>query len=155
MGTTGEGRPEALERLEVFVGEWALEADFPGGTPEGISASSRFHWELGGAFLVERSEVSSPAAPDGLKIVVPGPEAGRYTLHHFDSRGVVRLYAMGFADGMWTLRREEADFSPLGFRQRFTGTFSPDGNTIDGVWEIAHGDGDWEKDFGLVYRRVR
>jgi hypothetical protein len=25
MGTTGEGRPEALAHLDVFVGEWDLE----------------------------------------------------------------------------------------------------------------------------------
>ncbi|CAL9557557.1 hypothetical protein SUDANB121_04582 [Nocardiopsis dassonvillei] len=155
METTGSGRTEALARLDVFVGEWELEAGFAGGAPEGVAAHSRFTWDLDGAFLVERSEVSIPEAPDGLKVIAQGSGAGTYTLHHFDSRGVVRLYAMGFADGVWTLLREEADFSPLDFRQRFTGTFSADGNTVEGVWEIAHGDGGWEKDFDLVYRRIR
>ena len=44
---------------------------------------------------------------------------------------MVRLYAMSFADGVWTLTRESPDFTPLDFRQRFTGTFSTDGNTPD------------------------
>lgn len=162
MGTTGESRPEALARLDVFIGEWDLEPRFaaehlggdgPAGEP--VVARSRFAWDLDGGFLVQRSEISIPEAPDGLMVVAPGARAGTYTQHYFDSRGVVRLYAMGFADGVWTLLREEADFSPLDFRQRFTGTFSADGNVIEGTWEIAHGDGGWEKDFDLVYRRIR
>jgi hypothetical protein len=49
---------------------------------------------------------------------------------NLDSRGLVRLYAMSLADGVWTLTRESPDFTPLAFRQRFTGTFSDDGNVI-------------------------
>ena len=41
--------------------------------------------------------------------------------------------------------------SPLDFRQRWTATFGPDGRTITGRWEIAHGDEDWETDFDLRY----
>lgn len=79
---------------------------------------------------------------------------GAYTQHYYDSRGVVRLYAMSLADGVWTLTRESADFTPLDFRQRFTGTFSEDGNTISGAWEKdVSGDG-WEHDFALTYRRA-
>jgi hypothetical protein len=61
---------------------------------------------------------------------------------------------MTFADGVWTLTRESADFSPPDFRQRFTGTFSQDGNTISGAWEIAVDDGGWQHDFDLTYRRA-
>lgn len=35
------------------------------------------------------------------------------------------------------LTREVPDFSPLDFGQRFTGTFSADGDTITGAWENA------------------
>jgi hypothetical protein len=66
---------------------------------------------------------------------------------------VVRLYAMSLADGVWTLTRESADFSPLNFR-RFTGTFSPDGNTISGAWEKRFNGAGWEHDFALTYRRT-
>ena len=60
---------------------------------------------------------------------------------------------MTFRDGIWTLLRESPDFTPLDFSQRFTGRFSPDGNTILGTWEIDNGSG-WKKDFDLVYSRV-
>ena len=49
--------------------------------------------------------------------------------------GVARLYAMTLDAGTWTLLRESPDFSPLDFAQRFTGTFSDDGDTIRGTWE--------------------
>src|SRR5690348_16055459 len=83
-----------------------------------------------------------------------GRSGGAYTQHYFDSRGVVRLYAMTLAGGVWTLTRESPDFTPLDFRQRFTGTFSADGNTIDGAWESGRDGGGWEHDFALTYRRA-
>jgi hypothetical protein len=147
-----ENRPEALARLDVFVGEWAVEARF--GAGEGPQARSRFEWILDGRFLLQRIEIPVPEAPDGLMIVGAGPEADGYTQHYYDSRGVVRLYAMTFGDGVWTLTRESPDFTPLDFRQRFTGTFSDDGNTISGAWETGHDSGEWEHDFALTYRRI-
>ena len=143
-------RADALARLEVFVGGWIVETEFGG--PAGRST---FAWDLGGQFLVQRTEVPVPEAPDGLMIVGADPETGAYTQHYYDSRGVVRLYAMSLDDGVWTLTREAPDFTPLDFRQRFTGTFGADGNTISGAWESAPADGGpWKHDFGLTYRRA-
>ena len=68
------------------------------------------------------------------------------------SRGVARLYAMTLSGGAWTLTRESPDFTPLDFRQRFTGTFSQDGNTISGAWEKRLNGSGWEHDFALTYR---
>jgi hypothetical protein len=82
------------------------------------------------------------------------PGTGEYTQRYYDSRGVVRLYAMTFSDGVWTLTRESPDFSPLDFQQRFTGTFSQDGNIISGAWEKRLNGAGWEHDFDLSYRRA-
>jgi hypothetical protein len=147
-------RAEALERLDVFVGEWVLEAPFPG------EGRSRFEWGVGRQFLLQRTEVSVPQAPSSLAIVAADLQTGAYTQHYYDSRGVVRLYAMTLGDGVWTLTREAADFTPLEFQQRYQGTFSADGNTISGAWEKrspgggAGVGGQWEHDFGLTYHRV-
>ena len=46
----------------------------------------------------------------------------------------------------------EADFTPLEFSQRFTGTFSADGRRIDGRWESAQDGSDWELDFPSATR---
>jgi hypothetical protein len=145
-------RADALARLDIFVGEWVMEARFPGG--DAGEARSTFEWALDRQFLIQRTEVPVPEAPDSLTIVSADLQTGAYTQHYYDSRGVVRLYAMTLADGVWTLTRESPDFTPLNFRQRFTGTFSADGNTIDGAWESGHDGGGWEHDFALTYRRV-
>lgn len=151
-----EHRLAALARLDVFVGDWVLEARFgdgPGGGADGPQVRSRFEWILDGKFLVQHTGVPVPGAPDSMAIVSADPRTGRYTQHYYDSRGVVRLYAMSLEGGVWTLTREAADFTPLDFPQRFAGTFSDDGNTITGAWEKDLGAG-WEQDFVLIYRRA-
>lgn len=156
-----ENRTEALARLGVFIGNWSVEARFPGHQPappgaagSGPTALSRFEWAPDGQFLLQHTEIPVPEAPDSLAIVATDLRTGGYTQHYYDSRGVLRLYAMGFADRVWTLTRESPDFSPLDFRQRFTGTFSEDESTITGAWEKCHAGGQWEHDFALTYRRV-
>jgi hypothetical protein len=61
---------------------------------------------------------------------------------------------MSFSDGEWKLWRESADFSPLDFSQRFTGTFSEDHQTIAGRWERSVDGSSWEHDFNLVYAKA-
>jgi len=155
-------RADALAGLDVFVGEWVMQARFPGDQPAppdaaegGPTARSRFEWALDRQFLLQRTEIPVPEAPDSLSIISVDLETGAYTQHYYDSRGVVRLYAMRFADGVWTLTRESPDFTPLDFRQRFIGTFSEDGNTISGAWEKNLNGAGWEHDFALTYRRAR
>jgi hypothetical protein len=94
-----------------------VEARFPG-DGDAPAARSTFEWALDRQFLTQRTEVPVPEAPDGLMIVSADPETGAYTQHYYDSRGVVRIYAMSLADGVWTLTRESPDFTPLDFRQR-------------------------------------
>jgi hypothetical protein len=156
-----EDRTDTLARLGVFIGDWSLEARFPGHQPtsagaadSGVMVRSRFEWTLGGQFLLQHTEVPIPEAPDSLAIVGVDLRTGGYTQHYYDARGVERRYAMGFGDGVWTLTRESPDFSPLDFRQRFTGAFSEDQDTITGVWEKCLDGGEWEHDFALTYRRT-
>lgn len=144
-----------LERLEPFVGEWRIDAPaFPLAPELADAARSTFEWTLGTAFMLQRSSVPVPEAPDGLSVI--GPDAGEdYTQHYFDSRGIARLYAMTFDGRDWTLERHTPDFSPLPFHQRWVGTFSADGETIEGRWETSPDGRDWELDFELAYRRVK
>jgi hypothetical protein len=155
-----EDRTDALARLGVFIGDWSMEARFPGHQPaagaadSGLQVRSRFEWALGGQFLLQHTEVPLPGVPDSLAIIGVDQRTDGYSQHYYDSRGVERRYAMGFADGVWTLTRESPDFSPLDFRQRFTGTFSQDKDTITGAWEKRQDGGEWEHDFALTYRRA-
>jgi hypothetical protein len=144
----------ALKSLDVFIGEWRLGLGHAVPPPEDGRARSVFEWALDGQFLVQRTEIPDPNAPNGLCIVAYDPGTAGYTQHYFDSRGVVRLYAMTFRNGVWTLLRDSPDFTPLDFSQRFTGRFSADSNTIFGTWEIGDGS-NWKKDFDLTYARVK
>ena len=143
-----------MERLEELIGEWTVEASFPGAPSAGAVGRTAFEWMPGGRFLVQRWEVSHPDAPDGLAIIGADTDGEAYIQHYFDSRGVARVYAMTFDDGVWTLSRTSPDFSPLNFSQRFTGTFGGDGKTIQGRWETSDDGSSWHHDFDLTYTRV-
>jgi hypothetical protein len=147
-------RQAALERLEPFIGEWTMTASFPPGQPSGVAGRTVFERALGGQFLVQRAEVPHPDAPDVLAIISLDPGGQGYSQHYFDSRGVVRMYAMTVSDGVWTLLRDSPDFSPLDFWQRFTGTFSDDGRIIHGRWETSADGSGWRLDFDLTYTKV-
>ena len=146
--------PPTLEALEPFIGEWDLEPRFSFPVPDDATGRVVFEWMKGERFLVERWEISIPEAPDGIAIIGPDGDGDGYVQHYFDSRGVARVYRMGFTDGLWTLRRTTPDLSPLDFSQRFSGRFSDDGSSIEGTWEISHDGDTWEKDFDLTYRRI-
>jgi hypothetical protein len=145
----------SLAALKPLVGAWRLAAFLAGAQSVDGGAHVSFEWLPGGRFLIERWEVPAPEAPDGIAIIGVDPmRAGGYLQHYFDTRGVARVYKMSFENGVWQLWRDEADFSPLDFRQRFTGTLSEDGTTITGAWEISHDGTTWEHDFDLIYTRI-
>jgi hypothetical protein len=131
-----------------------MTALFPDADPTGPVGLSTFEWMLGGQFLVQRTEFSSPGPPEAVSIVGPDAEGANFRQHYFDERGVARLYAMTCGDGIWTLQRDTADFTALPFQQRFIGAFSDDGGTIVGRWEVSGDGSSWELDFGLTYTRV-
>jgi hypothetical protein len=150
-----EQRPSTeLAPLEPLVGEWSVQALFQGAPPSDLRGRTVFEWMTGGHFLVQRWEVPIDEAPDGLAVIGPDQDNNGYLQHYFDSRGVARVYAMSFDDGVWKLSRTTADFSPLDFSQRFTGTFGDNGRTIQGGWELCHDGSIWEHDFDLVYTRL-
>lgn len=121
---------DGVGRLDVFIGKWrvGLGSSIPSGDG---GARSVFEWTLDGRFLIQRTEIPDPAAPNALAIVA------------FDAQ----------TNGVWSLLREKPDFSPLDFKQRFTARVSGDRDAIFGTWEIDRGSG-WTKDFDLTYGRV-
>ncbi len=145
----------ALPRLEPFLGEWSMEASFPGVPEPMVGGRTSFEAILGGRFLLQRAAVPHPAAPEVYAVISPAAEGLGFLQHYFDSRGVVRIYKMSFAEGAWDLVREDSDFSPLSFAQRFIAAFSADGARIEGRWETAAvGSSEWKLDFELTYIKV-
>jgi hypothetical protein len=140
---------EALRELEPLVGEWTLEATWPDGTQWPGGGRATFEWNASRAHLVERTTAELPEAPDSISIIGCDAANGTYSQLYSDERGVCRIYGMSIGDGEWRLWREGEPFS-----QRFTATFSDDGNTITGRWEIAEDFTNYTTDFDLIFRRV-
>src|SRR5947199_3477401 len=138
-----------LRELDRFVGEWTMAACPPGGPPWPGEARVRFEWLAGGAFLLQRWTVDLPDATDGTAVIGCDADNSTYVQLYSDEREVCRVYQMRLGGGVWTLRREGAPFA-----QRFTATFSADGATITGRWELAREGEDWETDFEVLYTRV-
>ncbi|MEX0675192.1 MAG: DUF1579 family protein [Gaiellaceae bacterium] len=138
-----------MEALDVFAGEWSLSTSLAAELPQPPRARCTFEWLPGRRFLVQRWEVELPEAPDGIAIIGYDEERATYLQHYFDSRGIARVYEMTLDGKVWKLSRRGDDFS-----QRFTGTFSEDGDTIEGTWEISEDGSRWEHDFDLTYTRV-
>ena len=76
-------RAAAMKRLDVFIGEWTLEASFPGAA---IAGRAVFEWVLDRQFLLERSEV--PGAPTASRLSASIP-AARHTASIISTRGAL------------------------------------------------------------------
>jgi hypothetical protein len=140
------------EDLEPFIGRWRMVPGVVQDPDDAPPALTTFEWLEGGSFLIQRWHVDHPDAPDGIAVIGADPATGGYLQHYFDSRGVSRVYDMGFADDVWTLRRIAG---PPDFSQRFTARFGDGGGTLTGTWEISHDGGStWSPDFDLTYTRL-
>ena len=88
-------------------------------------------------------------APESVSIIGCDAANGTYFQLYSDARGVCRFYEMSIGDGEWKLWREGEPFA-----QRFSATFSEDGNMITGRFEIAEDGTNYRTDFDVIYRRV-
>lgn len=140
----------ARERLEALVGEWTMQAGPSGGSPWPGGGRVSFQWLENTSLLIQRWHIDVPEAPDGVAVIGCDGKSDGYQQLYTDERDVQRIYQMSLADGTWKLWRHGEPFS-----QRFTGTFSEDGETITGRWEIADDGETWKIDFDLTYTRVQ
>ena len=159
MPETTDGRHPTLEHLEGLVGAWEIEAThllLPNTT---IRGRATFEWFEGRTFLIWRVHYDHPDIPDGISIIgfdnaVEPDAVGRgdapCAVHYFDERGVHRASQTEAGPGVWRVWRDWP-----GFSQRFTATFSDDGDTISCPGELSEDDETWKPDMSVTYRRVR
>ena len=146
---SGSVDTEARERLEALVGEWTLQAQPPDGPPWPGGGRVVFEWLGGAPLLIERWQIDMPEAPDGVAVIGCDGINGTYYQLYTDERDVQRVYEMSLDGSVWKLWRSGPPFS-----QRFTGTFSEDGTSIAGRWEMAEDGETWTTDFDLTYSKV-
>ena len=123
------GRP-GLPGWQRFIGRWVTEGAHPLLPGQVIRGSTTFEWLDGQQFVIQRSHYDHPDIPDAIAII--GATGEQLSMHYFDSRGIDRVYAVGLEGDQWRFWRDDP-----GFRQRFTGRFSADGDTITGQGRMA------------------
>ena len=139
-----------ISDLEPVIGRWKSvihHEAFPD-SPEGEMTNE---WLKGEKVLVQRSTQEEEVFPDGILVIMADDDADSLAVFHFDSRGVARRLRMTLEDGVWKYWREA--MGPDDFSQRFEGTISEDGNTIEAVLHRTE-DGEWIHDFDVTYTRV-
>lgn len=136
-----------LGPLGRLVGEWKTEMTHPQLPSHVVRGETTFEWLEGELFLIQRSRTDHPDFPDSISVL--GDTDG-LRMHYFDSRGAHRVYEFGFEGGAWKIWRDHP-----GFSQRFTGNFDDDGNTIDGLWQLAEGDHAYADDLKITFRRSK
>ena len=131
-----------------LVGRWATRATHPALPGVVVIGECVFEWLEDQQFLVQRSHNDHPDIPDALAVI--GTLDGEPTMHYFDPRGVHRVFAVELTGAAWRFWNDTP-----GFAQRFTGTFSADGDAIDGEVELSRDGATWQPDLAITYRRIR
>ncbi len=134
----------ALRPLAPLIGEWEVQV------PQfaGQHGRATFEWLDDGTHLRFHSVAPEPA-PTATLIIGRDEVAEIYTILHYDSRGVSRVYQMTFQEGAWRMWRDAPRFW-----QRFSGRVSDDANVIRGAWEKSSDGSTWEHDLELIYTRI-
>jgi hypothetical protein len=137
-----------LAPFQALIGEWAMELTHPTVT-DTVRGRTTFEWLEGGRFLIQLAVNDHPDFPDALCVI--GVMEGEHDLsmQYFDSRGVHRVYAIGFDGRELTLERDAP-----GFAQRASASLSDDGSTLAGVWQLNQDDQGYRDDLAFTYRRA-
>ena len=141
-------RNEALQRLDGLVGDWKVtltDAWFLESRDVKVEGTAKVQW-LGEAFLEMTSDFGAPGG-DWHWVIGRNDAREQFVLLYHDDRGVLRVFDMSFADGVWTLSREDPDF-----HQRIVLNVTPD--RLEGRTEASEDFGKtWRKDFDLIFER--
>ena len=140
----------ALKPFEKLIGEWktiGTHPYFPGTTFHGHTS---FKWMEGGAFLIMHSEIDEEGIPSGIAVFGSDDATGEYFMLYFDERKVSRKCDVSFSDNQLKWWRNTP-----GFSQRFTWTFSNDGDVITSKGEMSRDNTSWEKDLELALSRIK
>jgi hypothetical protein len=137
-----------LKPFEVLIGGWSTEATHPMVPDTVVRGRLTYECLEGGRFLLQRAVNEHPDFPDFLGVigVMEGDE--ELSMQYFDSRGVHRIYEIGFDGRELTMERDAP-----GFDQRLNARLSDDGSTLSGVWQLNQDDEGFKDDLAFTYRR--
>jgi hypothetical protein len=138
-----------LEPFQALIGEWTIEMTHPMVEGRVVRGRTTYEWLEGGRFLIQRAATEHPHFPDSLCVIGVMEDENDLSMHYFDSRGVHRVYAIGFDGRELTLERDAP-----GFAQRVSAKLSEDGSALAGVWQLNEDDQGYRDDLAFTYRRA-
>ena len=145
-----EDDPRAkLEPFQALIGEWAMELTHPMLEDTVVRGRATYEWLEGGRFLIQHAVNEHPDFPDSLSVIGVMEGETDLSMQYFDSRGVHRVYAVGFDGTELTLERDAP-----GFAQRGSANLSEDSSTLAGVWQLNEDDRGYRDDLAFTYRRA-
>jgi len=140
-----------VRRLAALVGRWRTEGwtiATPGGRRERIDATDTYEWLPGGFALLHSVDARvGDEHVEGAEIISWDPDREAYATLYFGSDGP-NAYEAALSEegGVLTWRMSSRT-------DRFTGTFSDDGNLITGHWELLDGR-DWRPWMEITLTRM-
>jgi hypothetical protein len=142
-----------IQDLEPLIGRWSQVVAAPRHVPDPVRGEMTLEWLRDRKVILQRSRVEHPMFPEGIVLIMTAGEGaeGDFTAHYVDSRAVSRVLHMTFHDHVWRWWRHAS--GPDDFDQRFEGTLSGDGRTIDSSCYLVQ-DGAWIHDFDVRYTRT-
>jgi hypothetical protein len=145
-----EADPRAkLEPFQALIGEWTIEMTHPVVEDTVVRGRATYEWLEGDRFLIQRAVNEHPDFPDSLCVIGVMEGENDLSMQYFDSRGVHRVYEIGFDGRELTLERDAP-----GFAQRGSAKLSDDGSTLAGVWQLNEDDQGYCDDLAFTYRRA-
>lgn len=140
---------EKLEPFQSLIGEWTIEMSHPMAEGTVVRGRATYEWLEGGRFLIQRAANGHPDFPDSLSVIGVMEGGNDLSMQYFDSRGVHRVYAIGFDGRELTLERDAP-----GFAQRLSAKLSDHGSTLAGVWQLNQDDQGYRDDLAFTQRRA-
>jgi len=138
-----------LEPFSALIGEWAIEMTHPAVEGTVVRGRASYQWLEGGRFVLQRAVNEHPDFPDSLSVIGAMDGDEELSMQYFDSRGVHRVYAIGFDGTELTIERDAP-----GFAQRAAARLSDDGSTLAGTWQLNQDDQGYREDLAFTYRRA-
>lgn len=138
-----------LAPFQALIGEWTIEMTHPMLEGTVVRGRATYEWLEDGRFLIQRASNDHPAVPDSLSVIGVMEGENDLSMQYFDSRGVHRVYAIGFNGRELTLERDAP-----GFAQRGRAKLSNDGSSLAGVWQLNEDDQGYRDDLAFTYRRA-
>jgi hypothetical protein len=131
-----------MSALDRLLGTWEVTMHHSD-MPEPVTGRQRYERVLDGAFVLQRWTYDHPDFPDAMAMI------SENRFHHFDVRGITRVFELEVDDAGWSMIHLEEDFS-----QRQTARFRGP-NVIESTGERSYDAGvTWQPDYTMTYQRL-